>query len=161
MIDRFGNENFNDNYKNYVEDDGVKVINEFYKSAQHRPAMGSDTFLEEISNYVKQHSLSAEVVGAENIIAPPDIKTIIKQVSEYYNLPISTIQKAKSRTKNTARRAVIFLAREIGGYKLTEIAGVMGGVSIKTISCTIYRTKEDKQQMKEIGELEKILLHGN
>lgn len=153
VINRFGNSEFKINYKKYVEEGVNDELNDFYGVPKPQPVLGDMNFREEVFNYVKQHSLSSEIIGADHILVPPSISTIIDVVSNHFNVPTSEIYRSISRIKNIPRRIAIYLSREIGGCKLNDIAKVMGNVSIKTISSTLYRVRADKYDMKEARKI--------
>ena len=82
------------------------------------PVLGDEDERDEVYEYLQSQSLSAEIVGAKNIIIPPDIKTIVKAVAEYYGEDVDNIYQCTRRVKNEPRRVAILLSRELGGYSL-------------------------------------------
>lgn len=148
IIKHFGdNNNFSQAYKKFVEFSLDKDMEEFYNNDKYQPVLGSDNFRQIIDGYIKSHSLSAEIVGADRILAPPNIMSIIDVVAQHFDVEPEQIYRRSKSTKNTARRIAIYICRELGGYHLEEIGKVMGGISYKSISSAIRRVRFDSHQM--------------
>jgi len=143
---RFGEVGFSKRYKDYVELSCDEDIDEFYNQTEYQPVLGADHFRHMIDEYVKLHSLSADIIGADNILAPPEMVSIIDDVSAYFNVQPSQIYQVSKGVSNPARRMAIYICRELGGVSLNEIASAMGGVSYKAISNIIQKVKIDSEQ---------------
>ena len=154
---RFNSHRFSIRYKNYVENGNDNELDNFYASTKFNPVLGDNNFRELIDNYINKHSLSSEIVGADNIIIPPSISSILEAVSLYYKIEIQTITK-RSRQKLPARSAAIYICRKVGGYRLSEIADVMGGMIYTGISKSVCRSEQNKILLQDIGIITKRLL---
>ena len=153
IIKRFGTIEFQKSYKKYVETQKDDELEKFYNQPKFNPVLGDDEYRDFIFDSIKARSLSAEIVGADNILVPPEIITILQKVANYFDTDIQELKNYSPGIKNPARCIAIYICRELGGYKLSEIAEVMGNVSIKTISNTITRTKIDLVIMGNIKHL--------
>ena len=84
---------------------------------------------------------------------------IIEAVSEHFQIPVETIQKAKrgSRSPNVPRRKAMRLWQEKGGAKLTAIADVFQVGHYSTVSQSIWRLKRLIKEKVEVGEVLNML----
>jgi len=154
IIHRFGKNRFVDHYKQYVEsENNTNESESFFNNKENSVVLGSDQFRHQIDEYVKLHSLSAEIVGADRILIPADIDTITKLVAEYFKISPASIRTSSRGIRNDARNMCIYICREFGGYKLADIATLMGNVSYKAISSSICRFESDKVQIKIANDL--------
>lgn len=157
VLKRFKQRKFNGSYKKFVETGNDVELEEFYSKTQFNPVLGSEDYCEAVFEHLKKQSLSSEIVGADNIIAPPDIKTVVKAVAEHFGIDIKLILRCDKRIKNNGRRVAILLCRELGGVSLPEIGKIMGNVSYTTISKTMSRAKADKAIAKDIHKIKSEL----
>lgn len=148
IISRFGSNDFINKYKIFMAETPSNFENE-YGSSNNSPVLGDIDFKEMIDNYVKLHSLSSEISGADKIITPPQIETIIYAVATHFNISADEVCKTKNGTFNKARRIAIYICRELGGHTLKDIGRIMGGISYKTVSSTIYRVKSNINELNE------------
>ena len=149
---RFGGAPFYLKYKNYVESDVDVSVFPFYDYEEKLPpVIGEAGFKKMINEYVKKHSLSAEIVGANKIRTRPSIESIVDTISAHFEIQPEKIYLVSKRLKNEHRDIAIYICREIGGYPLMKIAEAMGNVTYKAISKSIRRIKLNKNRMSEIG----------
>lgn len=148
IIKRFGKNNFQNHYKEFVESNQEIESYTVYEKNSIPPAIGSDAFLKMIDDYIKKHSLSAEIVGKDRILAPLKMQEIIDFVSHYFKLNSKSICYGSRFVKNPARKIAIYICRQLGGYSLKEIAEAMGNISYKGISNAIHRVRTDHAQLK-------------
>lgn len=153
IINRFGKNNFKDEYKKFVISEKDEKLQNKFDVNTSRPALGSESFLNMIDNYVKTHSLSAEIVGKKRILIPPKIDEIVNFVANYFKIKSESLYHRSNAIKNPARKIVIYICRELGGYSLREIADTMGKISYKGIANTISRIKSDKILLKLAHEI--------
>lgn len=153
IMTRFGLNDFHKLYKIFVETKKDEELEKIYAKSKLTPVLGDTEYRNFIFDTIKSHSLSAEIVGANDILVPPKIINILEKVAHYFDIDIQKIKYRSQKINNPPRRIAIYLCREIGGYSLKEIAKEMGNVSIKTISNTIARTKQETHLMKDISYL--------
>lgn len=153
IINRFGSDNFIKRYKEFVEMTSDEDLVNFFDNYSSQPILGHDNFRHTIDDYVKKHSLSAEIVGANQILVPPSMISIINAVALHFKILSLEIYQPCIAKKNIPRRIAIYICRQLGGYGLSEISQVMGNVSYKTISSTIQRIKANASQMKIADEI--------
>jgi len=156
---RFSQLNFRHAYKKFVESNSDKNLDDHFKKEKSAPILGSNDFRQMIDDYIRAHSLSAEIVGANHILVPPDIKTIVEAVSLYFNLDSKVVYKPSQGIKNYTRQIAIYICRSLGGYSLREIAKAMGEISYKGISNTICRVRSNADQLKIVEMLIMQLKH--
>ena len=60
--------------------------------------------------------------------------------------------------KLPARSTAIYICRKVGGYRLSEIADVMGGMTYTGISKSVCRSEQNKILLKDIGIITRRLL---
>lgn len=157
--ERFGEVDFFNQYKKFVECTSDEDLEFFYKSNKYQPVLGNDDFRQMIDNSIKCHSLSSEIVGANCILDPPDIALIINTVAHHFNVKPNQIYQTSHAIKNPARRIAIYISRELGGFPLNEIGKVFGQVSYKAISSSLCRVRSDSDQIKTAGLLINKLLN--
>jgi len=157
IVKRFGEDAFIILYKKYVEHVEDQEISTFFNEDKFFPVLGPEKFCNNIFEKIKTHSLSAEIVGGENILAPIEFDTIIEKVATHYNVGTQEILDKTRKRNNYLRKICILLSRCIGRYSLTEIAKLMGVNSTKTISSIICRANLDRKLIKKKEEIEKIL----
>lgn len=153
IINRFGELDFFVSYKKFVESDLIIDIPDYNQNSNLLPVLGSNEFRQMIDWYVKNRSLSAEIVGADRILVPPKISEIVRVVSQHFNLDEKHICDPSRGTKNCARRITIYICRDLGGYSLPEIAKVMGGISYKGVSNAICRIKSNVAEITIANKL--------
>ncbi len=153
IINRFGKLYFIISYKKFVESDLAIDISDYNKNSKLPPVLGSNEFRQMIDRHVKNHSLSAEIIGANRILVPPKIPEIVRAVSLYFNLNEELICNPSRGTKNCARRIAIYICRDLGGYSLPEIAKAMGSISYKGISNAICRLKSSSRELTIANKL--------
>lgn len=153
---RFGDKNFRIEYKKFIESDSEVDTSDKYSECYISPVYSEDKYRKEIDSYVKNHSLSAEIVGADRILVPPPLHEIIEAVALYFNVESVYIRKrSASLVKkvgfllNKPRRIAMYVCRELSGCSLSEIGDKMGGVSYKTVSGMISRVERDADQQQE------------
>lgn len=157
VLKRFKQRKFKGSYKKFVETGNDAELDEFYSKTQFKPVLGEENYCEAIFEHLKKQSLSSEIVGADNIIVAPTLKTILKAVADHFGVDTKQIFRCDKRVKNKERRVAILLCREIGGITLEEIGQVMGNVTYTTISKTVSRAKADKAITKDIRKIKSKL----
>ncbi len=151
IIKRFGQNNFVQSYKKFVEYGVNQEIN-LPEEKKNPSILGGKDFCEIIIQYVKAHSLSAEIVGADRILVAPSMQSILNIVSDHFGINDKNISQKSRKIKNVPRNITIYICRRLGGCSLQEIGNMMG-LSYKGVSSAIQRVQADAHQLKIANEL--------
>lgn len=153
VVKRFGSKSFNVNYRKFVEIDSDNDINKFYQNDKIKPIIGGDDFCRMIDEYIKSHSLSAEIVGTDQVFTPPSFQIIINAVSNFFGVDTAAIFKVTKKSTNKPRQIAIFICRNLAKYTLNEISDAIGNIKYKGISKAIARVNQDDDQLKIANKL--------
>jgi putative transposase len=149
IIQRFGKKSFTVNYNNYMHDKSCVDLDVFYQTSKLKPILGGEGFCREIDEYVRSHSLSAEIVGVGRVVTPPSIEDILNFICKYYGIKQDEIYEINKASGNSFRQIFIYVCREFGGYSLQEIADSLGNIRYKGISKALTRISKNQSQLDE------------
>ena len=138
-------------YAEYVMDDVVnETVKAFYGRDQLGTILGDELFVEAIQNEFEE--VSEEVARRERNPLRPEIKAIVRAVSEYYGLSEQAIYAVKKGrgVKNEPRKLAMYLAQCIGDYRLTEIAEQFGLRHYGGVSNAIHMIKQALEEDKKL-----------
>lgn len=160
IMQRFGREEFVLKYKDYMSDASLFDLDEFYQTNRLKPALGGNDFCNMISEHIRAHSLSAEIVGADRIVNSPSMEKILNCVCKYFGVDDKSVYVINKGYGNLPRQIFIYICREFAGYSLQEIANKLGNITYKGVSKAFARVNKNKSQLSEskkiILELENI-----
>jgi REP element-mobilizing transposase RayT len=134
-------------YQAYVNEASmIEKLETFYSGERLGPILGDEGFIN--NSRGKPGPDLKEASHAEKQHLRPSISRIVRTVSDYYSLSHSEIyQPKKGRgSKNKPRKIAMYLAQQIGGYRLTEIAEAFGLNHYGGVSNAIYMIKQEMEE---------------
>ncbi|MFT5609673.1 MAG: hypothetical protein ACI9WC_000562 [Arenicella sp.] len=150
--------NIKKKYREFAEEQELlKDIVVFYNTERTSPVLGDKQFAESALTYIGE--FDAEVLRANRRLGKPMIDELVSQVAVYFDMKIEFLTKsAKGRgASNTPRKVAMYVAKQLGDHRLSDIAeyfGLLhyGGVSsaISDISSRLRDEKQRRQQLKDI-----------
>lgn len=102
--------------------DGAGAEASPWASVKDQIFLGSDSFLERCREEGRDRPAGAEVPRAQRAILRPTLNAVTTEVCREYGLDVNDLAR---RGTGEARRALAWLARNVGGLGLAEISGVL------------------------------------
>ena len=149
-------------YQAFVEEKDLDIdVESFYSRKRGLPILGDEHFIEEINRKaVKENSEATYTEQKQIKITMDQINDLVGQVFGVTVEEIVTSRKGRG-LKNQPRRVAMYLAQEIGDYRLNDIAKRFGLAHYGGVSNAIYRVKQelidDRKLMKTVKSIIKRL----
>ena len=143
-------------YQNYVEQEIETEVDQFYIRKNLPAILGDDDF----KKHAHQQALSlTEEIDKKGLKEPVRLNKIIQVVARFHGLSEDAILVAKrgQGVQNIPRWIAMKLCQELGGAKLTEMAGVFGVNHYSTISQTIGRLNRLMAEDEKVKNIFNIL----
>ena len=145
-------------YRIYVEDlERLPELEDFYSKGRIAPILGGEAFVARLKGVSGE--LNRELSHDEKRALNPDLDQILEKICEVFGVDESQLLISQRRQggKNTARKAAMYLAQRVGGYRLTEIAQAFGLSHYGGVSHAIFSIKqqidEDQRLAKNINTI--------
>ncbi len=119
-----------------------ETIEAFYQRKRWEPILGDETFIRGVRN--KWDNQSGEITYVEKRGLRPSIADVVKVVCDCYQLTekqIYTVRRGRG-AENRPRKLAMYLAQQIGGYRLGDIADTFGLKHYGGASNAIYMIKQ-------------------
>ncbi|MBN4053190.1 transposase [bacterium AH-315-L15] len=127
------------------------------------PAMwGTEGFRKEIAKKWVRKETVYEIPQMKRERGHPSLKQIEEAVCRSYDIHAKQMRTKRRGYWNAPRNAAIYLARNIGGYRLREIGERWGGLQYSSASGMIYAMKrmlsEDRNLRRRLKVIEQTVL---
>ena len=149
-------------YQEFVEEKDLDIdVESFYSRKRMLPILGDEHFIEEISR--KAAKDNSEATYKEQKPLKVTMDQIIGLVGQVFGVATEEIVTSRkgSGLKNQPRRVAMYLAQEIGDYRLNDIAERFGLAHYGGVANAIYRVKQeldnDRKLMKSVKSIIKRL----
>lgn len=130
LLEMIGGPDPVDAYRSYVEAGVDEATGRFFNRARRSPLLGSREFRDWLRN------------GRSRRRPLPTIDAILSIVAETYGVSPETLTRNHRGRNGEARGVAMLLCRQLGGYKLAEIADAMGRCSQSSVSKAVTRARE-------------------
>jgi len=124
--------------------------------------MGSNGFIKEVKQRIRERKLDSEIPEADRVINYPlvRISEIVDSIAKYYNVAPSSVYIANS-LENKPKKIAIYLAVQMSGETQSVIAKYFDNISYHWVS-KIYiqmksQIKEDPLLIRDICNIKKTL----
>ncbi len=142
---------FEKKYRLFVEENGGREdLNEFYAKERICPILGDEDFIAEAKVFSKE--FADEFSYGERQSLKPSIEEIVGVVCNEYCLDSSEVYRSqKGRgAKNVARSVAMYVAQQVGGYRLTDIAQAFSLSHYGGVSNAIFRLKKELEDSETL-----------
>ncbi|MCP4237823.1 MAG: hypothetical protein GY770_30355 [Aestuariibacter sp.] len=150
---------YRDRYRAFVEMGVDKEIATFYRKGNQRAYLGSEKFRDWVNQQYRSEDPEIDQTALKQF--RPDIKQISETVAQYFQVSPESIQTSKRGRveENIPRWLVMYLAQEICGLKLREIADFLqlrrtGSIPV-TISKLKQRITSDAKLARIVGNIKR------
>ena len=157
-LSQFGESNPKQKYRQFVDKGADEKIKDFYQKLRIIPVLGTDEFVENITNKnLKNTRKNKEIPDLQMIkkIVAPSVKDIILITAQYYNCDILTLKNSCSGRINPPRSMAIYLAASMCQQTFTNIAMEFGNISpggISSISKKMSISIQEDLSLKKIAD---------
>ena len=128
-------------FHEFVLSGNEEKLLEFYSSKRRSSILADEGFI----SWVKGggFSVSGEHVGYETRVLRPGISSVVKAVTEVYQVSEEEIFQGRRGKRNEARQVAMYLVRELCDMSLKEIAEVfsLGGYGSVGGACSVIERK--------------------
>ena len=113
-------------YKKYMDSAVEKEIKEYYSRQYLRPILGTKEFVQWVVERLgNQAKIDREKPDSRQVFSI-ELEQIVKATAKYYGKTLGDLRKKRRGEYNEARVMVVYLCRQLGGYRLTDIGGAVG-----------------------------------
>ena len=113
-------------YKKYMDSAVEKEIKEYYSRQYLRPILGTKEFVQWVVERLgDQAKVDREKPDSRQVFSI-ELEQIVKATAKYYGKTLGDLRKKRRGEYNEARVMVVYLCRQLGGYRLTDIGGAVG-----------------------------------
>ena len=113
-------------YKKYMDSAVEKEIKEYYSRQYLRPILGTKEFVQWVVERLgDQAKVDREKPDSRQVFSI-ELEQIVKATAKYYGKTLGDLRKKRRGEYNEARGMVVYLCRQLGGYRLTDIGGAVG-----------------------------------
>lgn len=146
-------------YRAFVELGVDDEITAFYGKENQSPYLGSDTFRDWA--YGQRQTDESELSRKTIQSFRPDLDQVMDMVARHFKVNVDSITRCQRGRvdENIPRWVIMYLAREICGLKLQEIATCLGLKRTGSIPTTIMKLKSrmasDAKLARKVGKIER------
>jgi REP-associated tyrosine transposase len=144
-------------YRKFMEKEDLNDdISNFYARERLAPILGDEAFR---ANYAPvPEALHGEVARSDRYALQnrPSLSDIVAEVARQFAVPASSIYELRKGRgqRNTPRKAAMYLAQRVGGYRLTEIAEEFG---LRHYGGVSYAAQAVKVELETDRKMQKIV----
>ncbi len=141
---------YKEKYKAFVELGVDEEIKQFYSKGNIMPYLGSESFRDWA--YKQRQTDDRETTGEITRYFRPGLNEIVSSVSMLFGVEVNSILIGRRgvNANNLPRWVAMYLCRDIGGYKLSQIASHFGLKRIGSISNTISKLKSCMERDRKL-----------
>lgn len=141
-------------YRSFVEERIASSVKFPSKDITAGVILGSKAFAEEMKGKIRK-ILTEEILERKELRGFIPSQLIMEKVAQYYKV---AEQKLKESGKaNLPRKAALCILQRKSGLSNKEIAGLFSGIHYTTVSQTVRRTKDNKEILRAVQEIEEQL----
>ena len=147
-------------YQTYVNEGSMdEDLKDFYSRKRWSPILGGDGFIEGIKGVLGKDT--SEVSYKEKKRIRPGMEAIVEAVSICCRVPEKEIWMVKKGRgiKNQPRKLAMYLAQNIGGFRLNEIGEFFGLKGYGGVSSAIYMVKQALEQDAELRKVKNSIIN--
>ena len=138
-------------YKKYMHSAVEKEIKEYYSRQYFRPILGTKEFaqwvVEKLGDQAKvdrEKPESRQIFGVE-------LEQILKATAKYYGKTLGDFRKKRRGEYNEARMMAVYLCRQLGGYRLTEIGKAVGLENPSSVGTAYLKMKTRVEEQRAVA----------
>lgn len=149
----FGPRRARERYQAFVEQGIDEALKQFYGKQNLPAVLGAPHFLKTVRRKHKGKALSAQVHRGLKHSTAPNLKTIAQVTAKHFHIEARMLYQSKrGRRANIPRAVAMMLARQPGGYRLTEIAKLFRVGDISAVSASAKRLKARLSEEPGLGK---------
>ncbi len=108
-------------YKKYMDSGVEKEIKEYYSRRYLRPILGTKEFVRRVVERLGDRAKVDREKPESRQVFSVELERIVKATAKYYGKTLGDLRKRRRGEDNEARGMAVYLCRQLGGYRLTEI----------------------------------------
>ena len=129
-------------YQNFVKAD-LDAENEFTNKIKKSPVLGSDSFIEHITQFIPSKHQIADIPMHKEFFFTITIDQIQTEVAKFFNTSSLKLSQNQSKFTSLPKIITLYLAIKLTGKTYREIGMILGNPSVSAISHT-YRNIQKK-----------------
>jgi putative transposase len=138
-------------YQTYMHAAIEEELEEFYKGRYQKPILGDKGFVQKVRGKLGEKAKvevdkpeSREVFGL-------GIEEIVRATAREYGKRAEDLKERRRGIENEARTMAIYLSRQLGGHKHSEIGKMLGLDNMSSVSSACLRMKLKVEQDRRVG----------
>ncbi len=141
-------------YLSFIHQGSNPELVRFYKRKHLGWILGGEDFIDSMKQVVANQEMDGiEIPQSRKIRGEVLLERIVADVSIHFGVTRQELMRSRRGTLNQARNVAIYLARELSGLKLREVANYFGAISHRTVAVIHFKTKEKAGIDKSFGRL--------
>ncbi|MFQ5964032.1 MAG: hypothetical protein ACE5KZ_07095 [Candidatus Scalinduaceae bacterium] len=153
-------------YKEYMSQDVDKEAEVFYSKKNQSSIYGDNSFIEKIKEFfiISDKRSNIEIKEKRVLMGEGVLKRVNMEICREFRVSEKKLYQGKRGEENMARFFAITLARELSGFRMSEIAERYKIASYRTVGTICFRfskrMKGDKILRNQYDSLKHICSHG-
>jgi REP element-mobilizing transposase RayT len=149
VLSRFGGVN---DYQKFISEGVEEEIEKFYRGPYQKPVLGSKAFIEGVIEKLGEKARVETEKPQSREIFGIGIEEIVEATArEYGKRPEALGGRIKRGKEGEARMVAIYLSRQLGGHKQSEIGRAVGLEKTSSVSSAFLRIKSRVAQEKKLA----------
>ncbi len=128
-------------YREYTEEGLREEQKSPLSSLWGQLVLGGEGFIEKIRGFIKDQSISQEIVERKRLVKKPLSEDIVKAVARVFGVKDKVI-KSKGGRGNIARVVAMYIVQRYAGISNEDIGKIFGGIHYSAVSKASARLKE-------------------
>ncbi len=138
-------------YKKYMASGVEKEIKEYYSRRYVRPILGTKEFVQWVVERLgDQGKVDREKPESRQVFSV-ELEQIIKATAKYYGKTVGDLRKKRRGEYNEARVMAVYLCRQLGGYRLTEIGKAVGLENPSSVGTAYLKMKGRVEEQRRLA----------
>lgn len=137
-------------YRSYVESEIEEEIDDFYKGAYQKPILGDKGFVHRVRERLGERAKVEASKPESRQVFGLGVEEIVRAVAREYGKRVEDLKQRRRGIENEARTMAIYLSRQLGGHRHSEIGKALGLDNQSSVSSACLRMKSRVAKDRQI-----------